>query len=261
MKPELAPPRRRHLFGELFAAKDMMGTPMAMLRAAATPTAKAQALRVMVFPGYGANDFSTAPLRYFLSKNGFRSEGWGLGLNTGGRGGVKRLDELSDRWEVDRSREINGEAEVPGLIDRASERVAQRARETGTRYALVGWSLGGFIAREIARDMPEDVATVVTMGAPVVGGPKYTSVAPLFRARNIDLDWVEEEIQKRFNKPITQPVTALYSKRDGIVGWPAAIDHDSPNVRHIELDVSHFGIGVNARAWNIVLEALKSASP
>ncbi|NNL87976.1 MAG: hypothetical protein HKP25_02820 [Marinicaulis sp.] len=261
MKPELAPPHRRHLIGELFAARDMLGAPGAILRAAGKPKAETQALRVMVFPGYGANDFSTAPLRYFLSKHGFRSEGWGLGLNTGGRGGAKRLDELSDRWEVDRTRETNGEAEVPGLIDRASERVAQRARETGDHYALVGWSLGGFIAREIARDMPEEVATVITMGSPVVGGPKYTSVAPLFRARNIDLDWVESEIQKRFAKPITQPVTALYSKRDGIVGWPAAIDHDSPNVRHIELDVSHFGIGVNARAWDIVLDALLSASP
>lgn len=258
MHSELKAPPRVNLLREALAVTDMLGMPAALFKASRMQRAANARAHVMVLPGLGANDASTLPLRYFLSKNGFETEGWGLGLNTGGRGIIENLSELSDRWDVDRSRSQVGEAEVPALVDKVIERVHARAQELNTQIALVGWSLGGYIAREVARDLPDTVSTVVTMGSPVVGGPKYTSVAPLYRARGVDIDWIEEEIAKRYDRPIEQPVTAIYSKGDGVVGWQASVDHMSPNATNIEVKGSHMGLGLNARVWNIVLEALRT---
>ncbi|RZV55156.1 MAG: alpha/beta fold hydrolase, partial [Pseudomonadales bacterium] len=150
-----------------------------------------------------------------------------------------------------------GEGEVPALIDKMHDRVKARAEALGGPVVLIGWSLGGYVAREVARDLPEHVAAVITMGSPVVGGPKYTSTAAIFRARNCDLDWIEQEVEKRFENPIRQPITAIFSKRDGVVGWRSSIDHFSPHVNHIEVNVSHIGMGLNAGVWRLVLNALE----
>lgn len=261
MHDTLSAPTRRNLLGEVFAAKDSVGIPRAFVSARLNGAGVKTKMRVMVLPGFGANDASTAPLRYYLTQHGFKCEGWGLGLNRGGRGLIKGFSELSDRWQVDDpDRPYNGEAEVPALIDSVHDRVVRQSEKYQAPYAMVGWSLGGFIAREVARDLPDTVKAVVTMGSPVVGGPKYTSIAGLFRRRGVDIDWIEDEINKRYDNPIRQPITAIYSKTDGIVGWTASVDHRSPNVRNIELNSTHFGIGVNAKAWAITLDALLDAA-
>lgn len=259
MSAELKPPSKFDLFREMFAAVDMVGMPFALLKASQNGPQPAAENPVIVLPGLGANDFSTAPLRYFLNKNGFKTEGWGLGLNTGGRGLISDLDQLSDRWDIDPDRSNAGEGEVPALCDKMVERVKARAEAEDTAIALVGWSLGGYVAREVARELPDHVSCVVTMGSPVVGGPKYTSAAPIYSARNFDLDWIAEETKKRHNVPIHQPITAIYSKRDGVVGWQASIDKYSPNVTHMEVNVSHIGLGMNAGVWGLVLDALRSS--
>ena len=116
----------------------------------------------------------------------------------------------------------------------------------------------GQVARELARDMPDIVDRVVTMGSPVIGGPKYTAVARAFERGGQDTDWIEAEIARRESTPITQPITAIYSRTDGIVGWQAAIDHHSPNVRHVEIDAAHLGMGFNPTIWAEVLSALQA---
>lgn len=258
MGSQLKPPSKFDLFREMFAAVDMVGMPVALMRASQKRPQPAAATPVIVLPGLGANDYSTAPMRYFLKKHGFQTEGWGLGLNTGGRGLISNLDQLSDRWNVDKTRSNAGEGEVPALCDKMTARVMARSEALGTPIDLVGWSLGGYVAREVARDLPDHVSRVITMGSPVVGGPKYTSAAPIYAARNFDLDWIAEETEKRHDVPIQQPVTAIYSKRDGVVGWQASIDKYSPNVTHIEVNVSHVGLGLNAGVWRHVLDALSA---
>lgn len=257
MQTEPQAPSPFNLVCEAFSAVDMIGVPAALLNASRMPTSETKRAPVMVLPGLGAGDASTAPLRYYLRKHGYDAAGWGLGTNLGGRGMVKDFDTLAERWDIDTSRPHRGEAEVPALCEAVIAAVEARAGKAGAPIALVGWSLGGYLAREVARDLPDLVSTVVTMGSPVVGGPKYTSVAPLYRARGVDVDWIAEEIDKRYERPITQPITAIYSRQDGVVGWQASIDHRSPNVDHIEVAVSHMGLGLNARVWDLVLGALK----
>lgn len=254
---ERVAPSRVNLFREAFAGFDAIGAPAALLRAQLSPMPGASSRGpVVVLPGLGANDLSTAPLRRFLNLAGFASEGWGLGFNRGGRGLIRELSELSERWTVDRTRPHAGEGDVPALCDVFIDRVKARTDELGEAVSLVGWSLGGYVARETARDLPDEVRSVVTLGAPAIGGPKHTSIAPLYRARNIDLDWIEEETEKRHDRPIMQPITAIYSERDGIVSSYAAIDEFSPNVRHVRVDASHFGMGLNPKVWRLVVDAL-----
>lgn len=213
-------------------------------------------LLVIVAPGFGSDDRYLAPLRKFLTRNGFRAEGYGLGRNLAGINLPHRLEDLSDRWGFSPRPKYNGEASVPYLCDRFIDRISQRHAETGLPVALVGWSLGGYLCREAARDLPEIVRSVVTLGAPAVGGPKYTSAAPFFRKRGVDLDWIEAEIEKREKSVIKQPITVIYSKTDGIVNWEACIDRYSENARHVEVGAAHLGMGFNPVVWRHVLEAL-----
>lgn len=101
---------------------------------------------------------------------------------------------------------------------------------------------------------------MITLGSPVVGGPKYTAAAPAFTRRGLDLDWIEEEVTRREERPIRQPVTAIFSKSDAIVDWGAAIDHHSPNVTHVEIDAAHLGLVYNPTVWRIVLDVLKNGN-
>jgi pimeloyl-ACP methyl ester carboxylesterase len=188
---------------------------------------------VIVLPGYGAGDASTLVLQAFLRFLGYRVRGWALGRNTGA---------------------------VPVLLPRVVRRVAGIAREAKQRVRLVGWSLGGYLAREAARDRPDIVEQVITLGTPAVGGPKYTAVAGVYRRRGVDLDAIEAAVDARNRKPLEVPVTAIYSRSDGVVAWEACIDRVSPNVNHVEVRTTHLGLGFAPEVYRIIAESLACAS-
>src|SRR5918994_1198575 len=104
---------------------------------------------VVVLPGFRADDLSTFPLRSFLRGLGHEVEGWGLGRNGG---------------------------HVQSLLPKVARRVRALHESGGRPVHLIGQSLGGVLAREIARDHPAAVAQVLTLGTPVVGGPAYTAL-------------------------------------------------------------------------------------
>ena len=127
----------------------------------------------------------------------------------------------------------------------------------GEPVTLIGWSLGGVIAREAARHFESRVREVITLGSPIIGGPKYTAVAGRFaNAGGIDLDAFEKEVHERNSRGIGQPVTSIYSKLDGVVDWRASIDSYNRQARNIEVRSSHFGIGGNARVWRLIADIL-----
>ncbi len=184
---------------------------------------------VLVLPGFGGGDGSTALLRRYLRYLGYRVDGWGLGTN---RGNVQQL------------------------LEQLLDLVAASAAGSGQSLRLVGWSLGGYLAREVARDLPDCVDRVVTLGSPVVGGPRYTLTAPIYRLGGTDFDAIEAAIRDREKVPLRVPVRAIYSRRDGIVSWEACIDRASNCVEHVEVDASHIGMGVNPRVLDLVADAL-----
>lgn len=250
----LAPPPRRLLLRESRALLSIAQS----LQTATRPVQPlaADAPPVIVLPGFGSSDRATWLLRRHLRQQGFAAEGWGLGTNRAGLNLPHSQDDLDPRWTIDKREHYNGEASVPYLCDRMTERTARRAEQLGHPVALVGWSLGGYVAREVARMLPQQVRQVITMGSPVIGGPKYTAAAPFFRQRGMDLDWIEHEIAKQDARPITQPILAIASRSDAVVSWAAAQDHVSPNVTHVEVDAAHLGMGFNPTIWRMIVERL-----
>lgn len=248
----LAPPSRRAFLGEARVVRDVLQMVAkhgpTWLRKQPAQTATAQP--IMILPGFGSGDAATWPLRRFLRAHGFAAEGWGLGLNMAGENLSQDID-----WDVPPDFVDRGELSVPRLCDAAKQRVCERATALGQKITLIGWSLGGYVAREVARDAPEAVQHVITLGSPVYGGPKYTAAAPWFKRRGIDIDWIEQEVLKRDARPITVPVTAIVSPSDGIVSYAAASDR-SHNTQQIDVDVSHMGMGFRPDVWEVILAQL-----
>ena len=255
-----APPRRSLMLLESRAALDIARMVGSLIGPARPRQADNNDTLVIVVPGFGSGDSYTLPLRRFLRRQGFKAEGWNLGTNLAGSNLEHSQEDLSERWDFEQRADYRGEGGVPYLIDRFHDRVVERHADAGMPITLIGWSLGGYIAREVARDLPGVVQRVITMGSPTVGGPKYTAAAPFFEKRGLDLDWIEAEISRREARPIPQPITAIVSKTDAIVDWNAAIDRHSPNVEHIEVDAAHLGMGFNREIWGHISEALLGAA-
>jgi pimeloyl-ACP methyl ester carboxylesterase len=184
---------------------------------------------VLVLPGFAASDASTLALRSYLRWLGYDARGWALGTNRG---------------------------DLQALVPRVIALLEAQAAAAGVRVRCIGWSLGGNLAREYARERPDLVERVVTLGTPAVGGPKYTSVAGNYRRRGLDLDAVETLVADRERVPIGVPITAIYSRRDGIVAWQACIDRSSPHVEHVEVSAAHLGLGFHPEVYRVVADRL-----
>lgn len=189
---------------------------------------------VLVLPGFMADDRSTFLLRRFLARIGYRVEGWGRGRNDG-----RMLDH------------------APGTL----AHVERMHRSTGQPVNLVGWSRGGTLAREVARELGdrqrELVRQVITLGSPVRGGPAASSIGRLaVRQTGMSLEQMNALVEERARTPITVPITAIYSRTDGVVAWRASIDERSPDVEHVEVRGSHVGLGCNAEVFREVARRL-----
>lgn len=192
------------------------------------PLPRGDGAAVLVVPGFLTSDRSTVVLRRFLRRLDYRVFGWTLGVNHG------RVEEL-----------------MPAVIARA-EAVAGDAP-----LKVIGWSLGGVIARELSRARPALVERIVTMGTPVVGGPKYTFVAKHYQKRGLDLDAIEARVAERNAEPLPAPITAIYSRADQVVSWRACLDPNPDNdVRHVEVATSHIGLGFDPETLRVVARAL-----
>jgi pimeloyl-ACP methyl ester carboxylesterase len=224
--PAPSGPPRRGLRGEwrvgLEVARLVAATPM--LRRAP----KGEGAPVVLVPGWRAPPASMIPLRNYLRFLGHDARDWELGVN-GGR----------------------PERDAPRL----AEQVERIVSGGGGPVTLVGWSLGGTIARETARRAPATVAQVITYGTPVVGGPTHTigarSYGPEESAR---ISALIEELDAA--SPIPVPITAIYTRRDGIVSWRACIDRTSPEVRHVEVSSTHISMGFDPDVWRVIADRL-----
>jgi len=188
---------------------------------------------VLILPGYGAGDGSTVILKGYLRYLGYNAHGWGLGRNSG---------------------------VIEELLPRLLKRLALLSHRSKQPVRLIGWSFGGYLAREIARERPDLVRQVITLGTPVIGGPKYTAAAQRYLKLGIDLDAIAAQVEGRKQVSLLTPVVAIYSRLDGFVAWQACIDRDAPNVEHIEVQTTHIGFGFSPDVYKIIAQRLIGAS-
>jgi pimeloyl-ACP methyl ester carboxylesterase len=173
---------------------------------------------VLVLPGLLQSDWSTRPLRAFLKARGFDAIGWRLGRNTGRSG-------LIDESLVDRLRSLH--------------------ERDGRKVSLIGWSMGGLFARDLARRVPEAVRQLITLGSPFTGPAKASNAWRLYEALSGDRAG-DPELAKRFGDPVPVPTTSIYSRRDGIVAWQCCLNDMSTRggqVENIAVTSTHCGMG------------------
>jgi pimeloyl-ACP methyl ester carboxylesterase len=183
---------------------------------------------VLVLPGFLASDFSTGPLRSFLSSRGYAAEGWKLGRNLG----------------------------TAGIEDRLLERVAALRRGHGRKVSLVGWSLGGLYARQLAKSAPDKVRCMISLGSPFAGSPKSTNAWRAYEMASGSK--VEEHDPFGGTLAGTPPVptTSIFSRSDGICAWQACLNEDGPESENIEVYGSHCGLGHHPAAVYAIADRL-----
>ena len=117
------------------------------------------------------------------------------------------------------------------------------------------------MARLVALHAPSSVREVITMGTPVEGGPKYTSIGGFYAlGRGINLDEFEAHVHSVNTRGIEAPLTVIFSRTDAVVGWRAAIDRYNPQARHVEVRSSHLGLGANPSVYRIIARTLAGES-
>lgn len=228
--PDIAPPSALLLAAEPRALWELWaGVGLFWPLVALSP--KGHGEPVLVIPGLGASDLSTVLLRRFLDALGYTTYPWGLGRNKGVKDALETA--LSQRLDV-----IHARHHQP--------------------VSIIGQSLGGVFARELARLAPRQVRQVITLGSPIGGHPLATTGHHLYEwlsgERLEDMDF-NRHLQIRRKPPV--PSTAVYSRFDGVVAWQCALEQDVPEGESIGLrGHTHCGMASSPQALFLIAERL-----
>ncbi|MCA1778477.1 MAG: hypothetical protein LC637_03570 [Xanthomonadaceae bacterium] len=179
---------------------------------------------VLVLPGLIANDSSTWALRRFLESRGYAAYPWDSGFNLGPRG---------------------------NLIRRLEKRLMEIERRHGRTASLIGWSLGGAMARALAFRMPDHVRSVITLGSPIQGDHRGSNAWRVFEMVS---GWKADDPQlgQWLAQHPLAPSTSFMSKTDGIVNWRMSLAPEGEFSENIEVSATHMGMGANpAVLWAI----------
>lgn len=190
---------------------------------------------VMIIPGLGAADGSTYYVRNFLHDIGYKTYTWGGGRNLGPRDGLEPL------------------------MERLVKRVNIISDDNnGQQVTIIGWSLGGIYAREIAKHAPDKVRQVITMGTPFKGDAASTNATFLYELLSKDSSHKDPDIIRRIAEPPPVPFTSIYSKSDGVVHWHCSIENTREYSENIEIPAaSHLGLGHNPISMYVLADRLK----
>jgi pimeloyl-ACP methyl ester carboxylesterase len=194
--------------------------------------------QVLVMPGLGGSDRSTAVLRAYLESLGYVAQPWDLGRNLG--------------------------PAMPDLLPSLSARLQEVYEEGGAQpVSLVGWSLGGIYARLLAQICPGKVRQVITLGSPFSGHPAATAVYPIVRhliaANPSGMDVLG--LRELAGRPLPAiPSSAIFSKTDGVVPWQIAVQTPSALAENIEVYDSHLGLGMSPTVLFAVADRLALAA-
>ena len=181
---------------------------------------------VLALPGFLASDLSMAPLRRYLTELGYDTHAWQMGRNLGGLSRMRAA---------------------------LRERLAAIHATTGRKVSLVGWSLGGVYARDLALHAPEMVRSVVTLGSPFANDVRATNATRLYEALSGETVGDDPVFLEAIAGDLSVPATSIYSRADGVVNWRTCLLRPSATAENIEVYLaSHVGLGVNpAVLWAV----------
>ena len=188
---------------------------------------------VVIFPGLGSDGLALAPLRDYCNSLGYHAMDWQLGRNTGPEGDL-------DEW-----------------LASLAEHTRALLSPFRKRATLIGWSLGGLYARELAKRMRPRVRQVITLGTPFNWTGDSTNVAWIMRLLKGEQATISPELGARLREPPPVPTASVYSRNDGVVAWQSC-QHEQAraNVDDVEVDGSHLGMGWNPDVLQVVGERL-----
>lgn len=227
--PLIPPP---HVMLALTEAHRAMGeyTALALCRRWLRRMPRGDGHGVMILPGFLGDDGYNRPLGRYLDSLGYQSSGWNQGRNLGPRG---------------------------DLLERALLEIGRLAEDSGGPVTLVGHSLGGIYARELAKENPQQIRQVISLGSPF-GEGRDTGSYPrrLFSMLNPDEQVTIE--QHLLVEPPPVPTTAVYSRGDGVVNWRTAFQAgEHEQAQNIEVRGSHCGLTFNPLVWFLLAERLR----
>lgn len=185
---------------------------------------------VLALPGFLASDLSMAPMRRYLKELGYDTHAWEMGRNLGGISSLRGA--LRD------------------LLKRVYE-------TSGRKVSIVGWSLGGVYARDLALQLPDMVRQVITLGSPFANDVRATNATRLYEALSGEGVNDNPELREAIAGDLPVPATSIYSRTDGIVNWRTCLLRPSETAENIEVHLaSHVGLGVNPAALWAVADRL-----
>lgn len=181
---------------------------------------------VLALPGFLASDLSMAPMRRYLKELGYDTHAWNLGRNLGG---------------------------VASKRSALRDLLTQIHETTARKVSIIGWSLGGIYARDLALQLPDMVRAVITLGSPFANDITATNATKLYEALSGEGINDNPEIREAIAGDLPVPATSIYSRTDGIVNWRTSVLRPSDTSENIEVHLaSHIGLGVNPAAlWAV----------
>ena len=217
-------PSLRLWLGELLEVPKLLVSPLQ----SPVPMAAGQGQPVLVYPGYLTGDISSLRLRRSLKAAGYSAYGWELGQNRGARA---------------------------DLLERLAARLAPVVQRHGIKAVLVGWSLGGIYARELAKLRPDLVAAVITLGSPFSGDPRANNAWLIYELLNDHkVDNPPLQIETAVKPPVA--TVAVWSPIDGIVSPDSACGQPDESDRQIELRVRHLSLARAAQGIRLIGQLL-----
>lgn len=188
---------------------------------------------VLTLPGFLASDLSMAPMRRYLGELGYDSYAWKMGRNIGGFSRMRA---------------------------RLRDRLAEIYESCGRKVSLVGWSLGGVYARDLALQAPDMVRYVVTLGSPFANDIRATNATRLYERLSGEAVGDNSELRTAIAGDLPVPTTSIYSRTDGVVNWRTCLVRPSETAENVEVYLaSHIGLGVNAAALWALADRLAQA--
>jgi pimeloyl-ACP methyl ester carboxylesterase len=223
-KPKL-PPLHHTLLG---AAAHLVPPRPGMVASALKAAPCGDGHPVIVVPSFLRGDGNTAPLRRFLAGCGYAVDGWGLGTNLGPTAAA-----------------LDGIEALLGAVH----------RRYGRKVTLIGHSLGGVIARELAKQYPDQVRQLLVLASPI----RLPTASPLEPVYKLLTRWHRVDPTSAvaaFNRPPAGPVTAIDTKSDGIVAWQSCREIDGECRESIEIRGAHGTMVRNPAAWRLIADRL-----